>query len=158
MNDRKRQSIDVEKIDLERLKEQTSDKKSTFHAPTDRGSVSFEPTQKGVIKSRSQRAMHDQIDIQMQNIMEQIQVLYKQAEKLKERKVVSEMVYQADINFEPIVGKAYFLYKNSNDKLTLSMIAPEDWGRSTKMEFLAEVELLGDRTWKVHKSSESFSF
>jgi hypothetical protein len=29
------------------------------------------------------------------------------------------------------------------------MIAPDQWGRSSKLTFMAEVLLLADRTWKV---------
>ena len=94
--------------------------------------------------------MEQQVDMQMAKIKEQIAVLAKQVEELKKRKELSLQIYHAETSFEPLVGSRYFLYKKDDESRFLSMIAPEEWGRSeNKRVFLAKVELLADRTWNI---------
>ncbi len=38
----------------------------------------------------------------------------------------NKLLYEAEINFEPVIGQNYYLY-NIRGKYTLSMIPPEDW-------------------------------
>lgn len=56
----------------------------------------------------------------------------------------NKLVYEADIQFEPIVGGTYHLYEMRGRKM-LSMIAPEEWGQ----KHLATVRLNVDRQWKI---------
>ncbi len=114
------------------------------------GSPAFAPTEKGIIKSRSMQAMEEQSNMQLNQIQEQIQLLAKQAERLKNRVEVSKAVYAADMNFEPVVGKEYHLYAREEGEFVMSMIAPEEWGKKTAFKhFVASVKLLSDRTWEV---------
>ena len=118
--------------------------------PMERGAVHFAVTKKEVIRSRGLVAMEEQIDMQMGKIKEQIELLARQVGDLQKRKELSFQIYQAVTNFEPLMGKSYYLYKGENDERCLSMISPEEWGRSTKKRvFLAKVKLLADRTWKI---------
>jgi len=114
------------------------------------GSPAFTPTEKGVIQSRSMKAMEEQSNMQLQQIQEQIALLAKQAEKLKNRVEVSKAVYSADMNFDPIVGSEYHLYAREEDAFVLSMVSPEEWGKKAPFKhFVASVRLLADRTWEV---------
>ncbi|MFT4771037.1 MAG: hypothetical protein ACI9CP_000481 [Cryomorphaceae bacterium] len=114
------------------------------------GSPAFAPTEKGVIKSRSMKAMEEQSNMQLDQIKEQIALLATQAEKLQNRVEVSKAVYASDMNFDPIVGSEYHLYARDEDEFVMSMISPEEWGKKPAYKhFVASVQLLADRTWKV---------
>ena len=149
--------IDIDKIDLDRMKTQTSENPGLVEYGTDRGAVSFEPTKKGAIKSRAFKIMDEQIDMQMKNIMEQIQVLAKQVENLKARKKVSEIIYQANMSFEPLSGRDYYLYQTQEGS-SLSMLSPKEFGekklKKQNWEFIAHVRLLADATWEIVEKSE----
>ena len=56
----------------------------------------------------------------------------------------NKLVYEADIQFEPIVGQTYHLYEMRGRRL-LSMISPDEWGQ----KHLATVRLNVDRQWKI---------
>jgi hypothetical protein len=114
------------------------------------GSPAFAPTEKGMIKSRSMKAMEEQSNMQLHQIQEQIALLAKQAEKLKNRVEVSKAVYSADMNFQPVIGKEYHLYAREEEAFVLSMISPEEWGKKAPFKhFVASVRLLADSTWEV---------
>lgn len=94
--------------------------------------------------------MHQQTEMQMQQLYDQMQLLAEQANAIKNRVAVSERIYAADIAFEPLIGHIYYLYKKSETKDVLSMIAPNEWGRSQKfIAFVAKVKLLADHTWEI---------
>ena len=61
----------------------------------------------------------------------------------------NKLVYEADINFEPIIGQTYHLYELRGRKL-LSMIGPDQWHH----KHLATVRLNIDRQWKLEEVSE----
>lgn len=54
----------------------------------------------------------------------------------------NKLVYEAEINFEPIVGETYHLYESRGRHL-LSMIGPKEWA----MDHLASFRLNVDRQW-----------
>jgi hypothetical protein len=56
----------------------------------------------------------------------------------------NKLVYEASIQFEPVVGQTYHLYAMSRGNV-LSMISPEEW----PMKHLATVRLNVDRQWQV---------
>ncbi len=56
----------------------------------------------------------------------------------------NKLVYEADIQFEPIVGQTYHLYEMRGRRL-LSMISPLEWSQ----KHLATVRLNVDRQWKI---------
>jgi hypothetical protein len=117
------------------------------------GSPAFAPTKQGVIKSRSMRAMEEQSNMQMRQIQEQIALLARQAETLKNRVEISKAVYAAEMGFQPLVGEVYHLYVREEDHFVLSMIGPEEWGKTIPFKyFAATVKLLADHTWEVLRS------
>lgn len=61
----------------------------------------------------------------------------------------NKLVYEADINFEPIIGQIYHLYELRGRKL-LSMISPDQWHH----KHLATVRLNVDRQWKLEVISD----
>jgi hypothetical protein len=56
----------------------------------------------------------------------------------------NKLAYEADINFEPVVGQTYYLY-NARGRNLLSMISPEQWYQ----KHLATLRLDMDRQFKI---------
>ena len=122
--------------------------------PHHRGSGLVKPEDKGKIKGRALAAMEEQTGRQMGQIQEQMELLAKQARQLQARKEISEKIYQAEINFEPLIGHTYYLYKSKLGVHSLSLLSPSEWGRSLKKVFLAKVSLMADHTWDVIELNE----
>ncbi|HLP94017.1 MAG TPA: DUF2452 domain-containing protein [Saprospiraceae bacterium] len=114
------------------------------------GSAVIRPEDKGQIRGNAMTAMYDQTDRQMEQLRQQMETLMGQAKSLQNRMAVSEIIYQADVPFQPVIHHIYHLYQRKTDgRHLLSMIAPEEWGRRNPYEHLASVRLLGDHTWEV---------
>ncbi|MFM7629183.1 MAG: DUF2452 domain-containing protein [Algoriphagus sp.] len=142
--------IDVEKLDLELMKEKTTENPGILPYAHHSGSALIKPEDKGKITGRAVAAMHSQTDMQMAQIYDQMQLLAEQAKKIKARVEVSERIYQASISFEPLINHRYFLYQKTDGTDFLSMIAPEEWGRKKDWaHFIAEIKLLADHTWEI---------
>ena len=151
---KKPKPIDVDQIDLERMKQKTTDLPGLLEYAHSLGGFSIVPTEQGVIKGKALQAMGEQTQMQLDMIFEQMKVLAKQAKNLKERAEVSEKIYKADINFQPIIGEHYFLYSKKDGKNLLSLISPEEWkGKMPFKAFIAEVRLLADHTWQIIKEN-----
>lgn len=120
------------------------------------GSIVIKPEDQGKLKSRALSAMREQTTTQLKQIQKQVELLMQQAQEIKERIEVSEKIYEAEMSFEPFVGKTYHLYKLDN-KYKLMMVGPEEWGRSKKdnLNFINTVRLLSDHTWEIVKSNET---
>lgn len=142
--------IDVDRLDLERMKEKTTDTPGILPYAHHSGSAIIKPEDKGKITGRAVAAMHSQTDMQMAQIYDQMRLLAEQAKKIQSRIEVSERIYQASIAFEPLINHRYFLYQKSDGSDFMSMIAPEEWGRKKDWaNFVAEVKLLADHTWEI---------
>lgn len=123
------------------------------------GSATIKPEDQGKLKGRALSAMDHQTDMQLNQIYEQMQLLAEQAKKLNSRKSISEFIYKAEMRFEPLINHVYHLYQKEDSGYLLSLIAPDQWGRSKKsFEFIATVRLLADHTWDVIEKNESFDF
>lgn len=148
--------IDVDKIDLERMKEKVTDLPGLIQYAHSVGGFAIAPTQKGEIKGSALKAMHEQTQSQMDQIMEQMKLLATQAKKLQARVDISHEIYHAEMGFKPVIGKNYFLYQKKDSQVkVLSLIGPDEWGNSQKFSHcIAEVKLLADHTWDVIRSFE----
>lgn len=60
----------------------------------------------------------------------------------------NKLVYEADIQFEPIIGEVYHLYR-MRQKTILSMIGPDQWSQP----HLATFRLNLDRQWELIEAS-----
>ncbi|WP_424961179.1 DUF2452 domain-containing protein [Ekhidna sp.] len=142
--------VDISKIDLEKEKEKITDLPGLIEYAHHAGSAIIKPEDKGRIKGNAVAAMHDQTDRQFRQLYEQMQTLIEQAKYLQSRVEVSERIYQAHVPFQPVIGKIYFLYKKKNGTDLLSMVSPDEWGKSFPYEaFEAEVRLMSDHTWEI---------
>lgn len=119
------------------------------------GSPAFKPNEEGAIRSASMKAMEEQCEIQLDKIKEQIALLSKQAQEIKDRYEISKAVYASKMSFEPVVGKTYYLYARKEGEFVLSMVGPEQWGKSVPFKhFVSAVKLLGDKTWQVQEDDQ----
>ncbi len=121
------------------------------------GSALIKPEDRGKLKSNALNAMDLQTDMQLSQIYEQMQLLASQAQKLKDRKAISEIIYTAEMRFQPLINHVYYVYEKENGSRLLSLIAPEQWGRSGQnLRYMAKVRLLADHTWDlIHKDPEA---
>lgn len=156
MKDKKKpKPINVDEIDLEVMKQKTADMPGLLEYAHNVGGFSIAPTKQGVIKGTALKAMEQQTQKQMDQIFEQMKLLAKQVTDLKDRAEVSHLIYEAQMSFKPIVGETYFLYENKKNKQILSLVSPEEWGKSIPFKkFIAKVTLLADHTWDVEKVEE----
>ncbi len=150
-----RNKVDVSKIDLEKEKEKIADYPGLIQFAHSVGSAIVKPEDKGRIKGNAVAAMHDQTDRQFQQLFEQMQTLVEQAKYLKKRVEISERIYLAEMGFQPVIGKEYYLYHKKSGKDLLSMVSKEEWGRSFPFEkYLGKVKLLSDHTWEVIEATD----
>ncbi|REE02169.1 DUF2452 domain-containing protein [Marinoscillum furvescens] len=142
--------VDISKIDLEKEREKITDLPGLIEFAHNVGSALIKSEDKGVIKGQAMSAMYAQTDQQFGQIYEQMELLMKQANELRKRIDVSERIYSCQLNFKPVIGEIYHLYQRDDGSDFLSMIAPNEWGRSRKYnELVATVKLLPDHTWEV---------
>lgn len=83
-------------------------------------------------------------------IMEVVAVLQKQANDIKKRLDLTEMIHRAKYNFQVRPGQAYWLLIDKRKNETrLSMMGPTDWsaGCPDHYEYISKVLMLGDSTW-----------
>ena len=103
------------------------------------GGAVIKPEDQGKIKGRSVSAMEFQTEMQLNQIYEQMQLLANQAKILNDRKSISHFIYSI-----------YHLYKRENTTYSLSLVGPNDWGRTKQnLTFIATVRLLADHTWDI---------
>ena len=123
------------------------------------GSAVVKPEDQGKMKGRAISAMEHQTDMQLKQIYDQMQLLAEQAKQLNDRKIISEIIYGAEMRFEPLINHIYHLYEKDDKTYLLSLIAPDQWGRSKKsFEFVATVRLLADHTWDILEKNTDFHF
>ena len=145
----------VNPIDTDKITENPHSLEYGHHS----GSALIKPEDQGKLKGRSLSAMDHQTDMQLGQIYEQMQLLASQAQILNERKKISEFIYTAESIFEPFINHTYHLYNRENGTFLLSLIGPNQWGKTKHVfEFVATVKLLADHTWDVLDKNEDFEF
>lgn len=83
-------------------------------------------------------------------IMEMVAVLQKQADEIKRRLYITDMVHAAKYDFQIAHGNIYWLLLDTKKQITrLSMLGPDDWSSSAPehYEYIGRVKWLGDYTW-----------
>ena len=119
------------------------------------GSPVIIPLDEGKIKGKAMAAMYQQTQTQLDQLREQMQLIANQAQKLQDRVKISEKIYEAKIGFDPLIGHEYYLYIRKNGVYLLSMVSPEQWGKTIPFEsFEGKVKLLADHTWDLLDKSD----
>ncbi len=146
----KKRKIDLDRVDPDKLKDASAENPGTLAFPHNIGSAVVKPEDEGRIKGLAMAAMKEQTTMQLKQLYDQIKVLAGQAKAIRSRIHVSERIYEAQMNFDPVIGEIYYLYERSSGKDVLSMIAPDEWGGGMPYKrFIAGVRLLSDHTWEV---------
>jgi predicted transcriptional regulator len=109
----------------------------------------IKPTEEGVIRHKALTAMEEQTNMQLEQIRKQIELLALQAQEIQKRKELSLLIYNAKLNFAPVIGHTYYVYEKNDGSHLLSMISPREWGGGAGpfKRFVAAVKLLADHTW-----------
>jgi len=140
-------------------KDKITETPSTLEYGHHLGSAIVKPEDQGKVKGRALSAMEHQTDMQLDQIYQQMQLLANQAKKLNDRKHISEYIYQAEMKFEPLINHIYHLYEKEDKSFLLSLIGPDQWGRSKKtFEYMATVRLLADHTWDILEKNPDIEF
>lgn len=83
-------------------------------------------------------------------IMELVTVLQTQADGIRRRLELTDMVHAAKYEFQVYHGQSYWLvHDNVKEYNRLVKHSPTNWacGKPAEYEYLAEVKWLGDHTW-----------
>ena len=83
-------------------------------------------------------------------IMELVNVLQKQAQDIKRRLELTDMVHQAKYSFQLYHNQCYWLvFDNKHNCTRLSPMGPKDWctGSPKEYVYITRVKWLGDYTW-----------
>ncbi len=126
--------------------------------PMSVSSPPIKPIDKGLVKAQAHETMHHQARQQIDMLRKQAELIMQQVREIEARVAVSERIYKSDIRFIPVIGQIYYLYEKENEEVILSMIAPNEWGRSKPFKaYIAKVKLLADKTWDVLEQEKAFS-
>src|SRR6476661_461591 len=86
---------------------------------------------KNKIRANAVEAMHLQAHQQIAMLRKQAQLIMQQVKEIEDRLRISELIYKADMRFKHVMGQIYHLYeKEEKGKFLMSLIAPNEWGRS----------------------------
>jgi len=91
-------------------------------------------------------------------IMELVRVLQKQADDIKRRLDVTDLVYAAEYQFQIVMGQCYWLaFDTRKQKTILTSHGPNDWssGKPVNYDYMCQVKYMGDHTWLEIKEDEN---
>ncbi len=91
-------------------------------------------------------------------IMQLVDLLQKQAQDIKKRLDVTDMVHAAKYDFQLYHNNIYWLVYDHRVNLTrLTMTGPNDWsvGKPDEYEYITPVKWMGDYTW-IEVDPETF--
>lgn len=118
-------------------------------------SAPIRPDDKGKLKATAYEAMRQHADQQVKMLRKQAELIMEQVKEIEERVEISRQIYEADFRFIPQIGNVYHLYDKGGERI-LSLIGPDEWGRSTKFDtHIASVRLLADKTWEILPKKEA---
>jgi hypothetical protein len=119
--------------------------------PTEAGSVKFDlvpvESQKDLMVNAARMHAQQEYD----RIMELVAVLQRQADDIKRRLDITDMVRAARYDFQTYHGQIYWLVQDTRLACTrLVHIGPADWntGIPVGYQYICQVKWLGDYTWQ----------
>ena len=90
-------------------------------------------------------------------IMELVAVLQRQAEGIKRRLDVTDMVHAAEYQFQVVMGNLYWIVvDHRRNKMLLLQTGPKEWttGVPEDYEYISQVKYMGDHTWLEVKENK----
>jgi hypothetical protein len=127
--------------------------------PTDVGGPAFDliPVEKQKDVMINVARMHAKQEYS--RIMELVAVLQRQADEVRQRLDITDLVHEAKYDFQIFHGQCYWLAMNHRKGVTiLCHLGPADWctGKPDEYEYICRVKWLGDYTWiEVDSNGES---
>lgn len=119
--------------------------------PLSVSSPKINPIDKRLVKATAFETMQYQSAQQINLLKQQAELLIKQAREIEDRLIISQKIYEADLNFEPVIGTIYHVYEK-NAKTVLSLVAPFEWGKKQPYEkHVCSATLLADKSWQLVK-------
>ena len=119
--------------------------------PTEAGGHKFDlvpvESQKDLMVNAARMHAQQEYD----RIMELVSVLQKQAEGIRRRLDMTDMVRAARYDFQTYHGQLYWLVQDTRHECTrLVHSGPTDWntGKPANYEYICQVQWLGDYTWQ----------
>jgi hypothetical protein len=119
--------------------------------PTEAGSVKFDlvpvESQKDLMVNAARMHAQQEYD----RIMELVAVLQRQADDIKRRLDITDMVRAARYDFQTYHGQIYWLVQDTRLSCTrLVHTGPSDWstGIPPDYQYVCQVKWLGDYTWQ----------
>jgi len=127
--------------------------------PTEAGGPKFDlipvAKQKDIMINHARLYAQQEYD----RIMELVSVLQKQADEIKRRLDVTDMVYSAEYEFQVVMGQSYWLvWSKRKEKMLLVGLGPDDWntGAPVDYEYITNVKYMGDHTWlEINKKDQN---
>lgn len=124
--------------------------KNSSPYPTEIGSANFAPVPVTKQKDLMVNAARLHANQEYNRIMELVSVLQKQANELKKRLDITDMVHSAKYEFQTYPGQKYWLvYDNRKQFTRLCLMGPNDWSTCPPQEYdyICQIQWLGDYTW-----------
>ena len=125
--------------------------RNVTHYPTEAGSDKFDlvpvESQKDLMVNAARMHAQQEYD----RIMELVAVLQRQANDIKRRLDITDMVRAAKYDFQTYHGQIYWLVQDTRHGCTrLVHIGPADWntGIPPGYDYICQVKWLGDHTWQ----------
>jgi len=118
--------------------------------PTETGAPSFDLIP--VSKQKDIMINHARMYAQQEynRIMELVAVLQKQADDIKRRLDVTDMVYEAEYQFQIVMGHCYWLvWDKRKEKTLLVTLGPDEWTTGVPEDYIYQIKVkyMGDHTW-----------
>ena len=118
--------------------------------PTESGGPKFDlvpvTKQKDIMINHARMYAQQEYD----RIMELVAVLQRQAEGIKRRLDITDMVHAAEYQFQVVMGNLYWLVvDHRKETILLVQTGPKDWttGVPVDYEYISQVKYMGDHTW-----------
>jgi hypothetical protein len=125
--------------------------------PTEAGGPKFDlipvEKQKDLMVNHARMYAQQEYD----RIMELVTVLQRQAEGIKRRLDITDMVHVAEYQFQVVMGNLYWIVlDHRRNKMLLLQTGPKDWttGAPEDYEYISQVKYMGDHTWLEVKENE----
>jgi hypothetical protein len=117
--------------------------------PLSVSSPKINPVDKGKVRAVAFETMQLQAEQQIMMLKTQADLLIAQAKAIHERLEVSRKIYEADLNFEPVVNTIYHVYEKKG-KTILSLVGSAEWGsRMPYDRHICSARLMADKSWEV---------
>lgn len=127
-------------------------KKATASYALDRGAPKFDLIEVKSKKDQRYNLAVKHAQQEFNNLKQIADVLTKQAQQIKERMELTQQIYLAEYNFEPVADNTYWLAKDTkNNTLILCILGPKEWaaGAPDSYEYIKQVRFLPNGLWEA---------